>query len=105
MSTSNLKARHYSALSSRLKHLQYNLSETETQLELMSDQLKSMARLGVGCGSQFMAVSRLLDIELMQATQESTSYQHQQQQQQNQNQSLNQNQSQSQQAEEGNSTP
>ncbi|WRT69121.1 uncharacterized protein IL334_006105 [Kwoniella shivajii] len=68
MSTSNIKARHYSALASRLKSLQANLSETENQLDLMADQLKSMARLGVGCGSQFMAVSRLLDMEL-QSTQ------------------------------------
>ncbi|WWC73044.1 uncharacterized protein I206_107009 [Kwoniella pini CBS 10737] len=79
-SNSNLKSRHYSALASRLKNLQYNLSETENQLELMTDQLKSMMKLGIGCGSQFMAVSRLLDIELIQATSNSQSQQEQQQQ-------------------------
>ncbi|KAK8844020.1 hypothetical protein IAR55_006813 [Kwoniella newhampshirensis] len=70
MSTSTLKSRHYTALSSRLRSLQSNLAETETQLDLMAEQLKSMARLGVGCGAQFMAVSRLLDEELKLATQE-----------------------------------
>ncbi|WVW79416.1 hypothetical protein I302_101385 [Kwoniella bestiolae CBS 10118] len=78
MSTLNLKSRHYSALASRLRTLQNNLSETEKQLELMTDQLNSMARLGVGCGSQFMAVSRLLDIELLKATQEQQQPQSQQ---------------------------
>ncbi|KAK6906079.1 hypothetical protein V866_004919 [Kwoniella sp. B9012] len=82
MSTSNLKARHYSALASRLRNLQANLTETEKQLEMMSDQLNSMARLGVGCGSQFMAVSRLLDVELMKATQEADQSQPSQQQSQ-----------------------
>ncbi|WWD21325.1 hypothetical protein CI109_105809 [Kwoniella shandongensis] len=70
MSTSTLKSRHYTALSSRLRSLQSNLVETESQLDLMAEQLKSMARLGVGCGAQFMAVSRLLDEELKTATQE-----------------------------------
>ncbi|WWC91142.1 uncharacterized protein L201_006083 [Kwoniella dendrophila CBS 6074] len=81
MSTSNIKARHYSALASRLKNLQNNLNETEKQLDLMSDQLQSMSKLGIGCGSQFMAVSRLLDVELMKATQEQGQEQEQQQQQ------------------------
>ncbi|WVR09015.1 hypothetical protein IAU60_006075 [Kwoniella sp. DSM 27419] len=67
MSTSSTKQRHYAALSSRLRSLQSNLADTESQMELMAEQLKAMARFGVGCGAQFMAVSRLLDVELDQA--------------------------------------
>ncbi|WVQ81290.1 hypothetical protein IAT38_003413 [Cryptococcus sp. DSM 104549] len=68
MSTSSLKQRHYSALSSRIRVLQSNLAETEMQLELMAHQLNSTAKLGIHCGSQFMAVSRLLDKELKDIT-------------------------------------
>ena len=52
MSTSTLKTRHYAALSSRLRNLGKNLSETEIQLEALADQLQAMSRLGVNCGAQ-----------------------------------------------------
>ena len=51
-SASNLKGRHYTALASRLRQLGQNLGETEVQLEAMADQLQSMQKLGVQCGSQ-----------------------------------------------------
>ncbi|EIW66035.1 hypothetical protein M231_05271 [Tremella mesenterica] len=63
-STSTIKARHYTALSARLRQLGNNLAESEAQLAAMAGQLQSMAKLGVYCGAQFMAVSRLLDSEL-----------------------------------------
>ncbi|CAD6585213.1 MAG: hypothetical protein TREMPRED_004072 [Tremellales sp. Tagirdzhanova-0007] len=64
MSTSILKTRHYAALSSRLRNLSQNLSDTEYQFGMLAEQLQAMSRLGVNCGAQFMAVSRLLDVEL-----------------------------------------
>ncbi|OCF39409.1 hypothetical protein I317_06783 [Kwoniella heveanensis CBS 569] len=67
---STLKQRHYAALSSRLKSLQANLAESELQLDMMAEHLGYMNRLGVACGSQFMAVSRLLDVEIAQANEE-----------------------------------
>ncbi|WVQ93163.1 hypothetical protein IAU59_000227 [Kwoniella sp. CBS 9459] len=67
---STLKQRHYAALSSRLKSLQINLAESEMQLEMMAEHLGYMNRLGVACGAQFMAVSRLLDVEIAQANDE-----------------------------------
>ncbi|WVQ74438.1 hypothetical protein IAR50_004039 [Cryptococcus sp. DSM 104548] len=64
MSASNIKQRHYSALASRIRVLQSNLDETQGLTEMMAYQLDATAKLGVHCGSQFMAVSRLLDKEL-----------------------------------------
>jgi hypothetical protein len=52
MSTSTVKARHYAALSSRLRQLSVNLNETESALELMADRLQDMSRLGINCGAQ-----------------------------------------------------
>ncbi|ORY33077.1 hypothetical protein BCR39DRAFT_557268 [Naematelia encephala] len=67
MSTQTIKTRHYAALSSRLRALQGNLSETESQLGLLAVHLQAMAKLGIHNGAQFMAVSRLLDKELEKA--------------------------------------
>ncbi|RSH95158.1 hypothetical protein EHS25_000244 [Saitozyma podzolica] len=64
MSSSNIKSRHYAALSSRLRQLRANLAETESSLEMLADRLGDMSRLGISSGAQFMAVSRLLDVEL-----------------------------------------
>ncbi|KIR28566.1 hypothetical protein I307_01865 [Cryptococcus deuterogattii 99/473] len=64
MSSSTVKQRHYSALASRIRTLHVNLAETEGLLEMMTHQLDATSKMGVHCGSQFMAVSRLLDKEL-----------------------------------------
>ncbi|OWT38770.1 hypothetical protein J008_04090 [Cryptococcus neoformans] len=64
MSSSTVKQRHYSALASRIRSLHANLAETEGLLDMMTHQLDATAKIGVHCGSQFMAVSRLLDKEL-----------------------------------------
>ncbi|KIR82561.1 hypothetical protein I306_00395 [Cryptococcus gattii EJB2] len=64
MSSSTVKQRHYSALASRIRTLHANLAETEGLLEMMTHQLVATSKMGVHCGSQFMAVSRLLDKEL-----------------------------------------
>ncbi|WVO22496.1 uncharacterized protein IAS62_003826 [Cryptococcus decagattii] len=64
MSSSSVKQRHYSALASRIRALHANLAETEGLLEMMTHQLEATSKMGVHCGSQFMAVSRLLDKEL-----------------------------------------
>ena len=50
--SASLKTRHYAQLASRLNHLQANLESTEVEMELMSKQLVSMAKLGAWCGSQ-----------------------------------------------------
>ncbi|ODN76888.1 hypothetical protein L202_05472 [Cryptococcus amylolentus CBS 6039] len=71
MSASSIKQRHYSALASRIRVLQSNLAETEGLTEMMAYQLDATAKLGIHCGSQFMAVSRLLDKEL-EAVQEAS---------------------------------
>jgi len=52
MSTSTLKQRHYAALSSRLRTLRTNLTESEAQLDAMALQLQAMSKLGVNCGAQ-----------------------------------------------------
>ncbi|KAL7421112.1 hypothetical protein Q5752_003997 [Cryptotrichosporon argae] len=67
-SAANLKARHYAALSSRLRQLSANLGETESQMDALAAQLGAMSQLAVACGSQFMSVSRLLDEELQETT-------------------------------------
>ncbi|WVN87976.1 uncharacterized protein L203_103173 [Cryptococcus depauperatus CBS 7841] len=61
---SSVKQRHYSALASRMRALHLNLAETEVLLGQMALQLDATSKLGIHCGSQFMAVSRLLDKEL-----------------------------------------
>jgi hypothetical protein len=52
MSSSNIKSRHYAALSSRLRQLRANLTETESSLEMLADRLGDMSRLGVSSGAQ-----------------------------------------------------
>ena len=52
MSTSNVKARHYQALSSRLKSLKTNLAESEGQFALLAERLDHMQRLGSYHGAQ-----------------------------------------------------
>ena len=52
MSTSTLKTRHYAALSSRLRNLGQNLSDTEYQFGMLAEQLQAMSKLGVSCGAQ-----------------------------------------------------
>lgn len=78
-STSALKARHYSALVSSLRRLQQDLAESEQQMDRLSEHLVSMQKMGTHSAAQyvrpsglgaaltcrFMAVSRLLDRELI----------------------------------------
>jgi len=52
MSTFTLKTRHYAALSSRLRNLGQNLSDTEHQLGALAEHLQAMSKLGVNCGAQ-----------------------------------------------------
>ncbi|KAK1922633.1 hypothetical protein DB88DRAFT_495775 [Papiliotrema laurentii] len=64
MSTNNVKTRHYAALATRLRSLNQNLADSESQFQLLAGRLDAIQRLGTYHGAQFMAVSRMIDIEL-----------------------------------------
>ncbi|WOO84893.1 uncharacterized protein LOC62_06G008404 [Vanrija pseudolonga] len=63
-SSSNTKARHYATLASQIRQLNANLGESHTQFALLADHLDAMRRFSAANAAQFMAVSRLLDVEL-----------------------------------------
>ncbi|RSH83352.1 uncharacterized protein EHS24_007030 [Apiotrichum porosum] len=74
------KARHYAALAARIRELRGNLDETEQLMGHMSDHLLGMRKLAAANGAQFMAVSRLLDVELTEAKEAEMARQAQQEQ-------------------------
>lgn len=53
-STSTLKARHYAALSSSLRRLRDDLSESELQMVRLADHLKSMQSMGTYSAAQYV---------------------------------------------------
>ncbi|KAL1407563.1 hypothetical protein Q8F55_006996 [Vanrija albida] len=62
--TSNTKARHYATLASQIRQLNANLGESQVQFALLAEHLDAMRRFSAANAAQFMAVSRLLDVEL-----------------------------------------
>ncbi|GHJ90230.1 hypothetical protein NliqN6_6632 [Naganishia liquefaciens] len=61
---SSQKTRHYANLASKLQNLQRELMVTESHMKGMSKQLDGMAKFGAYSGAQFMAASRLVDVDL-----------------------------------------
>ncbi|ORX39222.1 hypothetical protein BD324DRAFT_649306 [Kockovaella imperatae] len=61
---STAKQRHYAALASRLRALKTNLAESEVQMDALARHLDKMRHLGANHAAQFMAVSRILDVDL-----------------------------------------
>jgi len=62
---SSPKDRHYQQLASKLQVLSKELRHTQEQFSNMARELQSVSNLGAIHAAQFMAVSRLLDAEMM----------------------------------------
>ncbi|KAJ9121412.1 hypothetical protein QFC24_004750 [Naganishia onofrii] len=72
---SSQKTRHYANLASKLQKLQSELKVTEEYMGHMSKQLDGMSKFGAYSGAQFMAASRLVDVDLQrQGTEASQSH-------------------------------
>ncbi|KAI5451133.1 hypothetical protein NCC49_002009 [Naganishia albida] len=67
---SSQKTRHYANLASKLQKLQNELRVTEGYMEQMSKQLDGMSKFGAYSGAQFMAASRLVDVDLQRQANE-----------------------------------
>ncbi|KAJ9115917.1 hypothetical protein QFC22_005060 [Naganishia vaughanmartiniae] len=78
---SSQKTRHYANLASKLQKLQGELKVTEEYMGHMSKQLDGMSKFGAYSGAQFMAASRLVDVDLQRQGAEASQSQGSDQQQ------------------------
>jgi len=62
---SGTKDRHYQQLASKLQTLSTELAHTHEMFGILGIHLRSMNNLGAANAAQFMAVSRILDAEMV----------------------------------------
>ncbi|KAG8915958.1 hypothetical protein FRC02_004301 [Tulasnella sp. 418] len=63
---STAKDRHYQQLAAKFQSLSQELADTQHHFSTLAKQLNAMNDLGAMHAAQFMAISRLLDEEMVQ---------------------------------------